>query len=45
MQCSGSDLVESIWSSKEKIHLPLLAKLFNPCTSVKTYWPILENLC
>ena len=41
LQCIRSELVESVWSSKEKFSLRLLAKLFNQCKSAKTYWPIL----
>ena len=40
LQCIGSDLVQSISSSKEKFHLQLSAKLSDPSTSAKTYWSI-----
>ena len=36
LECIRGDLVESVWTSKEKIHLRLLAKLSNPSISVIT---------
>ena len=38
--CIGSDLVEYISSSKEKINLPFSAKFSDPFTAANTYWSL-----